>query len=444
MIEEFLIFANENDLFRKSDHILLTVSGGIDSMVMADLFLRAGLKTGIAHCNFNLRGSESDGDENFVNAYALRHKISFFSVSFDTAGFASEKGISIQMAARELRYRWFEEIRIKHGFRYIALAHNMNDNIETFLINLTRGTGVAGLTGMKPKNKNIIRPLLFASRKAIEDYSDQFSISYREDSSNSEVKYTRNKIRHLIMPRFREINPSFDSTITETATRLGEINDIVTEYISGISKKIIRRKDNMTIISLNELRKQPVSRTLVYELLRPFDIGSGQLSEIIALIEGKTGSQVITGESRLIKNRNEILIIPRRKDSEQYFEIESPDDFRTIPGCYSAEVFTIDSSYKIPSSSGTACIDADKILYPVIIREWIHGDYFYPLGMRKRKKLSDYFIDRKYSVPEKEKQLIMETGGRIAWIIGERIDNRFRVTGKTKKVLLIKFNKGSR
>jgi tRNA(Ile)-lysidine synthase len=313
MLEEFRKYIEENNLFDPSQRILLAVSGGIDSMVMTELFMRTQTEIGIAHCNFNLRVPESDEDETFVKNFTIGYNIPFYSVNFDTTGFASEKSISIQMAARELRYRWFEEIRVKNGYDAVALAHNLNDNIETFLINLTRGTGIAGLTGMKPKYKYIIRPLLFASRQAITEYCEQQNISYREDRSNTEIKYTRNRIRHLILPVFREINPSFDATVSETAERLGEINEIVTGFISGIRKKITKQRNEIIAFRIEDLNSLTPKRTVLFELFKPFGVGNGQLDDLLNLICGKTGGQIFTWSHRLIKNRKEILI-SRRED----------------------------------------------------------------------------------------------------------------------------------
>jgi tRNA(Ile)-lysidine synthase len=437
MLEEFKKYIEEENLVEDSHRVLLAVSGGIDSMVMTHLFLRTATEIGIAHCNFNLRGSESDEDESFVNKFASDHNIPFYSESFDTTGFASEKAISIQMAARELRYRWFEEIRVKNNWDSVALAHNLNDNIETFLINLTRGTGIAGLTGMRPKYKSLIRPILFAPRKAITEYRNQNNVPYREDRSNAEIKYTRNKIRHTILPVFREINPSFDTTLIETAERLGEINEIVSDFISGIRKKFTKQRNNLIVFRTDELNTLSPKRTILFELFKPFGIGTGQIDDLANMIDGKTGGQLFTTTHRILKNRKEILISSREAADNGYYEISDPEDFSKIPGFISASITKLRSDFKIPSASNIACFDAGKIRFPLIIRRWMSGDSFYPLGMKQKKKLSDYFIDKKYSILDKENCQILESEGKIVWITGDRIDNRFRVTRSTKKVLII-------
>jgi tRNA(Ile)-lysidine synthase len=437
VIEEFRKYIEENKLIKKSDRVLLAVSGGIDSMVMTHLFISCNFNIGIAHCNFNLRGSESDKDEAFVKNYALTNNIPFFSERFDTTGFATEKGISIQMAARDLRYRWFEEIRLKQNYDSVSVAHNLNDNAETFLINLSRGTGIAGLTGMKPRHRNIIRPVLFASRKAIIEYSNLNNIDYREDGSNSETKYSRNKIRHLIIPQFREINPSFETTITETADRLNEINEIVTGYISEIRDKVTISQSGAIVFRTNLLQGLSPKHTILYELFRPYGVGKGQLEDLINLINGKTGSQLVTPGYRLLKNRKELIVSKTREDPEVNYEIRSVKDFLKYPGCISAGIKKINTGFTIPESSNIACLDADKVSFPVIIRKWQHGDSFYPLGMKQKKKLSDYFVDRKYSILAKEYCSVLESEGKIIWIINDRIDNRFRITPGTKKALII-------
>jgi tRNA(Ile)-lysidine synthase len=437
MIEEFRKYIEDNKLINHSDRILLAVSGGVDSMVMAHLFINSKIKIGIAHCNFNLRGTESDEDESFVKNFASSYKIPFYCERFDTTGYASEKGISIQMAARELRYRWFEEIRSKYDFASVSIAHNLNDNIETFLINLTRGTGIAGLTGMKPKHKNLIRPLLFASRAAIMEYMTRNKVLYREDRSNADTKYTRNKIRHSILPVLKDINPSVETTLNETAERLSEIHEIISGIINDVRNKVSKHKDSLIVFKAGELNSLTPKRTILFELFRPFGISTGQLDELISLIDGKTGGQIYTQSHRFIKNRKEILVSPRNNDTKGYFEIKEIDDFRKVPLVVSASFANVTEQFEIPLSSNIACLDARKISFPLIIRKWNPGDSFYPLGMKEKKKLSDYFIDNKYSILDKENCHILESEGKIVWIMGDRIDNRFKLTNSSKKALII-------
>ena len=443
MLDEFREYITKNHLFDKSGRVLLAVSGGIDSMVMTNLFISAGFKIGIAHCNFQLRGVESEDDEKFITGFAEFNNIPFHIQKFDTTGFAGERGISIQMAARELRYRWFEEVRERNGYSCVAVAHNLNDNVETFLINLSRGTGIAGLTGMKPRYKNIIRPLLFASRNAISVYCTLNNINYREDRSNAETKYKRNKIRHKILPLFKEINPSFETTIIETAERLEEINEIVSARISEAREKVSDRAKNDTVFSISQLEELKPRNTLLFELFRPFGLSSEQLDDLINLLKSRTGSQLFTPTHRLIKNRHELIAIRLNEDMSEYFKLDSIKDLEGFPGCVETKILRITKTFKIPESQYIGCFDAKKIHFPLIIRRWKHGDLFYPLGMKQKKKLSDYFTDRRYSIYDKERCLILECDSKIAWIINERIDDRFKITSGTKRALIIKMKEKS-
>jgi tRNA(Ile)-lysidine synthase len=438
MLTPFKKFIDENSLIKPCQRVLLAVSGGIDSMVMADLFLQSGYKTGIAHCNFSLRGDESDNDEEMVRNYSSIHKIPFHTIRFDTKAFAKKKGLSVQMAARELRYTWFEEIRKENGYDLIAVAHNLNDNIETLLINLIRGTGITGLTGMKPASNRIIRPVLFASRLDIISYCDQQNISFREDKSNSDTKYTRNKIRHLVIPVLKEINPSIENTLNETAERFTDLNEILSDYISVIRDSVSEQKGELITFNISTLKTYLHNKTVLFELFKPYGITSLLLKDLTSVIDGKTGGMIITGTHRIIKNRKEIIISYEAAEKNDSYSIEDLSDFQKVPEIKTADIFDITDKFEIPKDSSSACLDYDKILFPLLIRKWKTGDYFYPLGMNRKKKLSDYFIDKKYSKFDKEKKLILESDGKIVWIIGDRIDNRFRITESTKKALIIK------
>jgi tRNA(Ile)-lysidine synthase len=437
MISGFSNFISENNLAKPTDRILMAVSGGIDSMVMAYLFHLLNYKTGIAHCNFSLRGEESDKDEEVVRQFASGNGIPFYSIRFDTKAYASQNKLSIQMAARELRYQWFEQIRNQNSYDSIAVAHNLNDNIETMLINLTRGTGIAGMTGMRVSANRIIRPLLFATREKIASFQSQHNIVFREDRSNADTKYVRNKIRHLIIPVLKEINPSVETTLNNTAERFMGFYEIVSDYIARLKNEVTIEKDHYVSFLLDKLKPFEKNKAILFELFKPYGITDSLLSDLASIIEGETGGIVITPTHRIIKNRNELIVSEDKNKTEGFFEISNIADFKQFQYITSADVRTISKEFKIPSDSKIACIDLQMIRYPLLIRKWKEGDYFYPLGMNQKKKLSDYFIDKKFSILDKENIFILESDGKIVWIIGERIDDRFKVTGATKEILLL-------
>jgi tRNA(Ile)-lysidine synthase len=405
---------------------------------MTHLFLQAGYEVGIAHCNFSLRAAESDNDENMVSEFAAEHSVRFFTTRFETKNYARENGLSVQMAARELRYTWFEETRKEHGYDSIAVGHNMNDNIETLMINLIRGTGVAGLTGMKPLNKKIIRPLLFATRQDIIYYCNRNMITYREDLSNADTKYLRNKIRHLIIPLLKEINPSVESTLNETAERFAGINEIVTDHINELRDKFSAQKNEYITFNISLLKSIIHNKVILFELFRPFGISDVSLNDLHNIIKGKTGGLLITSTHRIVKNRKELLVLSIREDIIAVRLIINYQNFEKIPEIEFVRSVSLTEKFNIPAEPFTLCIDEDKISFPLILRKWNTGDHFYPLGMNHRKKLSDFFIDNKYSIFDKENALILESDGKIVCILGERIDNRFRITDSSKNALIIK------
>ncbi len=437
MFIDFKKFIAENNVINPNDRILLAVSGGIDSMVMAHLFLKLGYETGILHCNFSLRGKESDKDEKLVHEFADENNLTFFSTRFETKVYARTNGISIEMAARDLRYAWFEEIRKENNYDLIAVAHNLNDNIETLIINLTRGTGLAGLSGMKIVSNRIIRPLLFASRQDIITYCNQNSIRYREDKSNADTKFVRNKIRHLILPVLKEINPSIETTLNDTAERFIGINEIVSEYITRLRDNITEHKGEIIVFNISPLKTHLHNKAILFELFKPFGIANSQLNDLLKVINGKTGGQLFTNSHRIIKNRLELIVSHEEIRTDVSFIVKDVAEFKKVPGIQKAGYVQVSDIYEIPSDPAIASIDSEKLLFPLIIRKWKAGDYFYPLGMKQKKKLSDYFIDRKYSILDKENILILESDGKIVWIIGDRIDNRFKITRSTKKALII-------
>jgi tRNA(Ile)-lysidine synthase len=437
MFEEFLSYIKGHNLFKSEDKVLLAVSGGIDSMVMSHLFLKLGTITGIAHCNFCLRDGESDCDEELVKNFANGNGIPFYTIRFNTKEYARKNGISVQMAARELRYEWFEKIREDNNFDFIAVAHNLNDNIETLLINLIRGTGITGLSGMRPVSNKIIRPLLFASRQKIEDYCSDQQIPFREDKSNAEIRYTRNKLRHLVIPILKEINPSVEETLTETAEKLAGIDEIISDYVNGIKSQLTTQNGKTVVFDIEKLIALQSGKALIFELFRPFGITGSTSGNLIRMLTGKTGKQVFTKTHRIVRNRNELIVSPIETGKQEYYKINTPEDLLMVPGIVTAGIINNKADFKIPDNQNIACLDFEKVKFPVLIRAWKRGDFFFPLGMKQKKKLSDYFIDLKFSLPEKEKALILESEGNIVWIIGERIDERYKVTGSTSRVLRI-------
>jgi len=438
MLSQLREYITRENLFRHNDRILLAVSGGIDSMVMAHMFLSLHYETGIAHCNFSLRGKESDGDEALVREFASSHGIPFFNVRFETRSYAKTNGISIQMAARELRYKWFEEIRMSNNYNFIAVAHNLNDKIETILINLTRGTGITGLTGMKPVSGTIVRPLLFATRDAINNYCEHNSIEFREDRSNADTKYTRNKIRHKVIPVLKEINPSIEKTLDDTAGRISEINEIVSAFINELRVRVTGSSGGQTSIRIDLIEDYLNNRSILYELFKPYGLSGVQTDDLVNIINGRTGGMLHTGKYRIIRNRDKIIISEEKNEYETPVIIKALPDLLKCPGIISAETVKKTGSFIISSDPSVGCISLEKLVFPLTVRKWKAGDSFFPLGMEQKKKLSDYFTDRKYSIPEKEGKLILESEGKIVWIIGDRLDDRFKITGETREALIIK------
>jgi tRNA(Ile)-lysidine synthase len=440
MLKEFREYISENKMPEPDTAMLLAVSGGIDSMVMADLFLKSGYKSGIAHCNFSLRGRESDLDEDLVRNYAAENNIPFFSIRFNSKVYAKKKGLSVQMAARELRYEWFEKIRIENDYSFIAVAHNLNDNIETLLINLARGTGITGLAGMRPLINNIIRPLLFATRTDIEDYCKKNKLLYREDRSNSDTKYTRNRIRHIIIPELKKINPSIEKTLGETMIRLRETDELFSGIINGIRNSLSLNEDNKTSFIVEKLKNYLHEKTVLFEIFRPYGLSGSQTGDLKDVINGKTGGQLYTGSHRIVKNRNMIVVSPVERMPYPVYKISDIEELKRIPFIASVTSVRISAGLTITDDKMIAYLDENELEYPIVIRKWQKGDYFYPLGMKTKKKISDFLIDIKKSRIEKDKILVLESGGKIAWIIGERIDNRFRIKPSTERALIIKTN----
>ena len=423
----------------KSDQILMAVSGGIDSMLMSHLLKDLGYRISIAHCNFSLRGNESDGDEDFVREYASREAIPFFTKKFSTSAYAGEHGLSIQMAARELRYNWFDELCNEHKFDYVAVAHNSNDVVETLLINLVRGTGLKGLTGIKPKNGKIIRPLLFASRDQIEEYAHNEKIGFREDSSNLSTDYHRNRIRHNIIPELLKINPSFTRNVHSTVDKLSGTSQIFDEYIESVKSRIFVKEENSVSVSVNDLAALKPSNAWLFEIFREYNIGPFQLEELKKLFYAESGKFLNTISHTIYKDRERLIISPSADPDKTVITLNSFDDLLTFRELDSS--VSMANEFKIIKDSAVGCLDLGKLEFPLVLRPWKEGDSFIPLGLKGRKKLSDLFTDLKIPMNIKPGIKVLCSGDEICWVVGYRVDDRFKVTADTEQVLIVKQNR---
>lgn len=449
MLQFLLSYIKKEELFSPSEKILLAVSGGIDSVVMCELFHKANLNFGIAHCNFQLRGVESDEDELFVEKLAEKYAVPFHRVSFDTSVHAKKNKLSIQVAARQLRYNWFEEVRKQFTYKFIATAHHRGDSIETFFINLIRGTGISGLHGILPKQGKIIRPLLFTNKNEIELFSKKNQLKYREDSSNSSDKYVRNKIRHQVIPVLKELNPNLEGTINNDIQHLRDVEIIFKKEIENKRTKIVKQEKNNLTISIEKLKKLFPCPIYLFEFLKPYNFNSTVVNEIIESLDAESGKQFFSETHRLIKDREFLIIEPKiyskvgsSNSNAKIIRIEENQKKITCTDfqlSFSSEIQNPKS--RIIKSPSVACLDFEKLEFPLEIRKWEKGDFFYPLGMKGKKLVSDFFIDKKLSLSQKENIWLLTSKGKTVWIIGQRIDDRFKITDKTLKIYFVKIVK---
>ncbi len=419
MLTKFQHHIEQNFPQLKDKKLLLAVSGGIDSMVLLDLFYKLRFDICIVHCNFQLRGKESDADEMLVRKICQDRYIPYFIESFDTTEFAKINKLSIQLAARKLRYDWFQEI-ISLGFDYVLTAHHLDDNVETFLINFTRGTGLEGLTGIPAQNGNIIRPLLPFSREEIENYAQANQIQWREDSSNASDKYFRNKLRHNIVPTLKELNTGFLDSFQNTLHHLQQSESLVNDASKLVFEKVVEEKENKLEIHLKPLLEFQNYKAYLYQWLKNY--GFSAWNDIYDLVEAQSGKQVFSETHVLLKDREKLILSERKStDKSEVFIIESLDSKVNIP------LKLVFSRFSGGRDVNSNCIfvDENKLKFPLTIRKWREGDYFYPSGMNGKKKLSKYFKDEKYSLLDKENQWLLCSEDQIIWVIGKRADDRF-------------------
>ncbi|MFD2565583.1 tRNA lysidine(34) synthetase TilS [Aquimarina rubra] len=434
MVQKFKAHIEGHLSFLKERKLLIACSGGLDSIVLTHICDVLDLEIGIAHCNFKLRGKESDEDEKFVLEIANRLRVPYFVTNFETEKYAKDHKLSIQMAARELRYNWFQEIVMEYQYDYVLTAHHKDDNLETFLINLSRGTGIDGLTGIPEINKPYVRPLLPFSRNQILEFAKKNKITWREDSSNQNTKYLRNKLRHQVIPELLAINPNFLQNFETTLNNLKQTNTFVKNQVDRVRNDVFEYSELGTIrIPIHKLQQYDDPKTYLYFLLK--DFGFTAWDDIFQILTAQSGKQVFSPTHRLVKNRGYLLLCPIIEDvSDRIYKIPEEENMIIIP---SGMIKLKEVSDVSNTDLKTIYLDKEKLKYPLIVRKWKEGDYFYPLGMKGKKKLSKYFKDEKLSLLAKERVWLLCSGDEIVWIINYRADNRFKISPETKNILKV-------
>ncbi len=440
LLEEFEKYVAQNELFGHDDKILLTVSGGVDSMVMMSLFAASGYRFGVAHCNFQLRGQESDEDEALVAEQARRYGVELFNRRFDTQGEMERTGESMEMAARRLRYTWFRSLCDEHGYNVIAIAHHINDSIETFFINMLRGTGLRGLTGISVQAGRIVRPLMFATRKDILDYATAHRIPYREDSSNRSTKYLRNKVRLGIVPMLREINPQFTTVMRRNISRLTDAQTFIDRSVELIRRDAMTEQGGLYTLHVDRIDASLPLGYVVYEILNSMFGFKGDTVDALchALQQNNTGRRFYSREWVATIDRGRI-VIGRIADEDTCMTQVEQGVLRSYCGSsvLHYEYCDIDMIDSVTTPDNVALVDADKLRFPLTLRRWQQGDWFVPFGMSGRKKVSDFLINAKVSMAEKSRQFVLLSGDDVVWVVGRRADDRFRLTRQTENVLKI-------
>ena len=432
MLDQFQAYINRYHLIAEGDKIILALSGGIDSMVLADMLLKAKVEFVAAHCNFHLRGAESDGDDWFVRKFAEKRGIQCFVKHFETEKYAAKYGISIEMAARDLRYAWFEQLRQQLGYDKIAVAHHADDQAETFFINLLRGAGLNGLKGMKPQNGVIIRPLLWASREQIRKYAVENHIVWREDHTNVESVYLRNRIRNQLLPVFDELQPEARQGLYKSLEHLASENELYRELLKEKFDRIVAENNGLQTVDkqlfVNNFQ-------LLFEWLRQYDFNTDQCRFIHEAMESGIGNRYCSSTHQLVIGRNELQLseIKSVVDEEIQIEIGEEEILSPVHLCFSK--FEKNVGFVLDKSPEVAQLDFDKLHFPLILRHWRHGDRFHPLGMKGSKLLSDFFVDQKFTEWQKQNVwLLASCDDDILWVVGHRIDDRYKVTSETKTV----------
>lgn len=438
MTERLIKYGKELRWLKPNVKVLLAVSGGLDSTVMCELFSTSKISFAIVHCNFSLRGKESDGDADFVKKLAAKYNAPFHSVKFDTLAYAEKNKLSVQQAARKLRYNWFEEVRKKNKYHFIATAHHLNDSIETFFINVLRSTGLSGLKGIPPLNGKIIRPLLFYSRAELESYAIQCNLKWRHDSSNDSDDYLRNRIRHHLIPLLEKLQPSFETVMSENLNYFRETHELFQDWIErNMQKAIEYRTADEIIVNVSKLKKDYISMML-FEYFKDRGVTMSQAENIADnYSQKKTGGVFLTASHEALLNRSQLIVRKKKKNVAPVIRIEKKTGkFQTASAQYSVKHQKA-ADFTIPKESAVHCFDENTLRFPLIVRQWNEGDAFFPLGMNGKKKVSDFLVNKKISRFDKENIFVILSGQDIVCILGHRIDDRYKITAGTKKIMFL-------
>ncbi|MDD2474617.1 MAG: tRNA lysidine(34) synthetase TilS [Dysgonamonadaceae bacterium] len=439
MINKVRQYISNNNLISKESKVIVGLSGGPDSMALLDILINLGYSCIAAHCNFHLRDDASNSDEVFVEKWCSENNIPLFKIDFDTNEHAAKQKISIEMAARNLRYNWFEKLRMEQNAKAVAVGHHKDDSVETILINLIRGTGIKGLTGIPVKNKYIIRPLLAVTRNEIMEYVSSNGISYVVDHTNEEDIYTRNIIRLNVMPILETINPAVKNSIIKTSSNLKEVEKIYDNYINIAIKNVLKGNH----IHISSLKSTNSPQSVLFEILSPLGFTSSTIEDISSNLDSIPGKIYLSDDYRILKDRDYLIISDNTSEKmhdkeyliySENMEIELPLNLTINTNKYTPE-------FEIKRSSSILQVDIDKLSFPLILRKWRKGDWFVPFGMKGKKKISDFFTDNKFNLLQKEETWLLVSDDNIVWIVDHRADNRFRITNTTKTVYTLTLTK---
>lgn len=440
LVEKFCGYVAREGLFTHDDRLLLAVSGGVDSMVLMSLVHEAGYRFAVAHCNFHLRGAESDGDELLVEDEVRKLGVPYYLANFDTYGEVAATGESIEMAARRLRYAWFDQLCEGHGYSKVVIAHHGDDSIETLFINMLRGTGVRGLTGIASRNGRIVRPLLFATREEILSYAQQKGVPFREDSSNMSMKHLRNRVRHEVVPMLKTINPQFAPIMQRNMTQLLQAQNFIDASIKLIERSIVTESRGVCTINVAAIDSALPRNFVIYEILSSrFGFRRDVVGGICAALDDAVSGRRFYAHGMVaVVDREQIIIMPAQEDCREEIAVAQGEDIANI-GSVS---FGFDTVHReaisiLNQGAEVALLDADKLRFPLVIRRWRDGDAMVPLGMTGRKKISDMLVDSKASLVDKREQYVVVSGNDIVWLVGRRIDNRYAISNNTSRVLRI-------